>query len=141
MLAITGTISGNSRGKLNQELDFNSPQERRWFRKLCTFYKIYKSKCLRYLHNLLPLQTSSCITRSSINIPCFYFKHNFFQFFPLWQLLNGTIWIYLHAIQKVWALFKKSILQFIRLSPSSTYNCFNKKEINHITRLPDYVLD
>ena len=31
--------------------------------------------------------------------------------------------------------FKKSVLQFIRSSPSSTYNCFNNKGIKHITRL------
>ena len=31
--------------------------------------------------------------------------------------------------------FEKGILQFIRFSPSSTYNCFNNKGIKHITRL------
>ena len=31
--------------------------------------------------------------------------------------------------------FKKSVLQFIRPSPSSTYDCFNNKGIKHITRL------
>ena len=30
--------------------------------------------------------------------------------------------------------FKKSVLQFIRPSPSSTYDCFNNKGIKHITR-------
>ena len=32
-------------------------------------------------------------------------------------------------------MFKKSILQFIRPSASSTYNCFNTKGIKHLTRL------
>ena len=31
--------------------------------------------------------------------------------------------------------FRKSIVQFIRPSSSSTYNCFNNTGIKHITRL------
>ena len=33
------------------------------------------------------------------------------------------------------SIFKKSILQFIRPSPSNTYNCFNTKGIKYVTRL------
>ena len=83
-LAITGAIRGTSKEKLYQELGFESLQQRRWFRKLCTFYRIYKNQSPSYLYNLIPLQTSSRITRSSNNIPCFHFKNNFFKnyFFP-----------------------------------------------------------
>ena len=79
-LAITGAIRGTSKEKLYQELGFESLQQRRWFRKLCTFYRIYKNQSPSYLYNLIPLQTSSRITRSSNNIPCFYFKHNLSNF-------------------------------------------------------------
>ena len=83
-LAITGAVKSTSKKKLYQELGFESLQQRRWFRKLGTFYKIYKNQSPSYLYNLIPLQTSSRITRSSNNIPCFHFKHNFFKnsFFP-----------------------------------------------------------
>ena len=37
--------------------------------------------------------------------------------------------------QSIYSTFKKSILQFIRPSPSRTYNCFSNKGIKHITRL------
>ena len=40
--AITGAIRGTLKEKLYQELGLESLQQRRWFRKLCTFYKIYK---------------------------------------------------------------------------------------------------
>ena len=43
-LAIAGEIRASSREKLYQELDFESLQQRRWYRKLSTFYKIFKSK-------------------------------------------------------------------------------------------------
>ena len=80
-LAITGAIRSTSKKKLYQELGFKSLQQRRWFRKLCTFYKIYKNQSTSYLYNLI--HPSSRISRSSNNILCFHFKHNFFEiFFP-----------------------------------------------------------
>ena len=39
-LAITGAIKGTSRLKLYNEIGLESLKFRRWFRKLCTFYKI-----------------------------------------------------------------------------------------------------
>ena len=82
-LAITGAIRGTSKEKPYQELGFESLQQKRWFRKLCTFYKIYKNQSTSYFYNLIYLQTSSRISRSSNNILCFHFKHNFFKiFFP-----------------------------------------------------------
>ena len=42
-LTITGTIRGSSREKFYQELDLETLQQRRWYRKLCCFYKILKS--------------------------------------------------------------------------------------------------
>ena len=89
-----------------------------------------------YLYNLIPHQTSLRISRSSYKIPWFHFKHNFFKnsFFPSviieWNNLDISI-----RNSKSLSTFKKSILQFIGPSPSSTYNCFNKKGIKHITRL------
>ena len=41
-IAITGAIRGTSSEKLYQELGLESLRSRRWLRKLCLFYKIYK---------------------------------------------------------------------------------------------------
>ena len=78
-LALTGAITGSSKEKLYQKLGLEPLQHRRWFRKLCTFYKIFKNQSPRYLYELLPLQTISHNTRSSRNNPLFHFKHNFFK--------------------------------------------------------------
>ena len=43
-LAITGAIRGSSREKIYQELGFESLQQRRWYRNLCSFYKSLKTK-------------------------------------------------------------------------------------------------
>ena len=53
-LALTGTIRGTSKEKLYQELGLESLQLRRWYRKLCLFYKIFKNKSPAYLFNLIP---------------------------------------------------------------------------------------
>ena len=83
-LAITGAIRGTSKEKLYQELGFESLQHRRWFHKLCAFYKIFKNQSPRYLYELLLIKTTPRNTRSSINLPFFYIKYNFFKnsFFP-----------------------------------------------------------
>ena len=43
-LATTGTIRATSKEKLYQELGFETMKERRWFRRLCCFYKILNNQ-------------------------------------------------------------------------------------------------
>ena len=134
-LAITGAIRGTSKEKLYQELGFESLQHRGWFLKLCTFYKIFKNQSLHYLYDLLPIKSNPHKTKSSINLPLFHIKHNFFKnsFFPSpvieWNNLDLSI-----RNSKSLSIFKKCILKFKRPSPSSTHNCFNTKGIKYVTR-------
>ena len=83
-LAITGAIRGLSREKLYQELGFESLQQRRWYRKLCCFYKIFKNESPRYLFNIIPTRNPFYITRNHTNISLFKTNHIFFKnsFFP-----------------------------------------------------------
>ena len=53
-LAITGAIRGSSREKLYQELGFESLRDRRWYRKLCFYYKIRHNDCPLYLIEHIP---------------------------------------------------------------------------------------
>ena len=59
-LAITSTIRGSSREKLYQELGLESLRDRRWYRKLCFYYKIRHNDCPQYLAQLLPTEQPSC---------------------------------------------------------------------------------
>ena len=43
-IVITGAIRGTSSKKLFQELGLEPLKSRRWFRKLCLFYKIFHEK-------------------------------------------------------------------------------------------------
>ena len=82
-LAITGAIRGTSRIKIYQELGLESLKSRRWFRRLCYFYKTKNYGFPGYLFKLIPLDTHSYNTRFSENITTYccrtdIFKHSFF---------------------------------------------------------------
>ena len=55
---------GSLMEKLFQELGFESLQQRRWYRKLCSFYKIFKNESPSYLSNTIPTRNPSYITRN-----------------------------------------------------------------------------
>ena len=52
VLALTGAIRGTSSEKLYQKLGLESLQQRRWYRKLCTFLKITKEKSPNHLFDI-----------------------------------------------------------------------------------------
>ena len=74
LLTITGALRVILREKLHQELGFD--QQGFGFAKCSPAIRHIKI-ILRYIkinpYNLLPLQTSSRITKSSNDIPCFHF--------------------------------------------------------------------
>ena len=80
-LAITGAIRGTSKEKLYHELGLESLEKRRWYRKLCCFYKIFRSQSPQYLFNIIPTSVRPCNTRNANNIPQFKVKHNCFPKF------------------------------------------------------------
>ena len=78
-LAIAGTIRGTSTEKLYNELGLETLKKRRWYRKLCCFYRVYKSNSPNYLFNIIPITVNRYNTRNTNNIPQFNVKHNFFR--------------------------------------------------------------
>ena len=96
-LAIAGAIRGSSREKLYQELGLESLKSRRWYRKLCLFFKLKKNKHPSYLFDMIPKVLSTWTTRNHNNIPLFNVKHEYFQnsFCPStvteWNKLDNNI--------------------------------------------------
>ena len=135
-LASTGAIRGSSREKLYQELDFESLQLRRWYKKLCCFYKIYYKQAPAYFTELIPTRNEAYQTRHLANIPSLSFKHNFFKntFFPStileWNKLDPSL-----RNSTSYNVFKNSILKFIRSSPNKIFQCHNPKGIKLVARL------
>ena len=135
-LAITGAIRGYSREKLYQELGLETPQQQRWYRKLCCFYKILTSQSPKYLYSIIPIHNMSYRTRQCNKIPAMNVKHDFFKntFFSStimeWNKLDWEI----KSSESI-ATFKKRILSFIRPSANSKSNCHNPRGIKLLSQL------
>ena len=129
-------IRGTSREKIYQELGLESLQLRRWYRKLCLFYKVFKNEHPKYLFNLIFVRSTLYATRTVGSIPLIKTKHNFFKnyFFPSaiieWYNLDPNL-----RNSKSISVFKKKILHFIRPSPNSFFDCHNPIRIKLIIRL------
>ena len=113
-----------------------SLQQRRWYSKLCTFFKILKEKSLEHLFNIIPTRNNIHRTRNSHNIPHLNLKHSFFKnsFFPAtiieWNKLDSNI-----CNLDSYNVFKKHILKFIGPSPNSVFDCHNPKGIKLLSRI------
>ena len=135
-LAIAGAIRGSSRENIYQKLGLESLQQRWWSGKLCYFFKLIKNKSPKYLFNNIPTVRSTYRTRNIDKIPQFKVRHTFFRnsYFPSivteWNNLDKSI-----RNSESFSIFKKNILQFIRPSPNSIFNCHNPKGVKLLTRL------
>ena len=96
-LAWTEAIRSTSKEKIYLKLGLESLQIRRWHRKLCHFYKIYKNQSSSYLYNIIPTSNTFYTFRNSDKIPYFQTKHNLFKnpFVPLviieWNKLDPNL--------------------------------------------------
>ena len=134
-LAITGTIRGTSYEKLNRELGLETLHSRRWFRKLCLFYKIVYNQS-PYLFEYIPDTDRIYNTRNAANAPRMKSKHTFLKksYIPStiieWNKLDQDI-----CNAESYALFRKHLLSFIRPEANNIFNVHNAKGIKLLTRL------
>ena len=136
-LAITGAIRGTSREKLYQELGFESLYDRRWFRKLCFYYKIRHNMCPLYLTELLPIMKTHCHNLRSNRppaVPNFRTERFKSTFFPScsfnWNQLDTNI-----QNSSSLEIFKRALLIFIRPKPAGVYKIHHSKGLKLLTRL------
>ena len=112
--------------KINQELGLESLKSRRWFRKLCHFYKIFNEKSPSYLFKLIPNFNRVHNTRLSYNIPPIKVRHDYFKnsFFPSaiseWNKLDLNI-----RNSASLNTFKKKLLNFIQPCANSIFDIHN----------------
>ena len=135
---MTGAIRGTSSEKLYQELGLESLRSRRWLRKLCLFYKIYKNKSPSYLYDLIPDRVKFYSTRSSQidNISNIKTRSNFFRnsFFSStiteWNKLDCDI-----RNSDSLNIFKLSLLKFVRPVANSVFDINNPYGLKLLIRL------
>ena len=120
----------------HQELGFESLQQRRWYRKLRSFDKVFKNESLRYLFNIIPNRKLACSTRNHVNISLFKTNHNFLKnsFFPSTIIEWNSLYPNLRN-SVTYETFKNSIVKFIRPSPNSIFKCHNQQGIKFLITL------
>ena len=132
----SGAIRGASTEKIYQELGLESLKSRRWFRKLCHFYKIFNEKSPSYLFNLITNFHRFYNTRLSYNISPIKVRHDYFKnsFHPSaiteWNKLDLNI-----RNSEILNVFKKKLPNFIRPCGNSILDIHNPLGIKLLTRL------
>ena len=135
-LGMTRAIRGTSSEKLYHELGLESLKSRRWFRKLCHFYKILNEKSPSYLFDMIPNLNRVCEIRHRNNIPAIHTKDNYFKNSSFLLLyLNRTILIKKITNSGSLSIFKKNLLNFIRPCANSIFNIHNPYWLKLLTRL------
>ena len=137
-LAITDAIRGMSREKIYQELGLESLEQRRWHRKLCLFFKMYKNQCPKYLFYIIPQSNCQYKSRNahivSIEVEIHnsqYFKNSYFPSTIIeWNKLVSNI-----CNSETPNIFKSKILKFIRPTGNRIFGCHNPIGVKLLTRL------
>ena len=125
-LAITGAIRGTSQIKLYKELGLESLRFRRWFRRLCTFFKIKIHGKPKYLLNKIPSSQTHYNTWNTDQIETYYCRRDIFKnsFFPYtiieWNKLDIDI-----RKSKSYATFRNTLLKLGRPIQRAIYSISN----------------
>ena len=135
-LAITGAVRGSSKEKVYQDLGLEYLSSRRWFKRLCLFYKIFKNKTPAYLFDMIPRPRHFLNTRNQHLIPQIFCRTVSFSncFFPYsineWNKLDSYI-----TNIKSYSIFRNTLLKSIRPIPNSIFGIFDPLGIKLLTRL------
>ena len=138
-VAVTSTIKGTSQTKTYKELGLEYLKFRRWFRRLCTFYKVKTSGKPEYLLNLIPTGQHSYNIRSLDQIETYYCRTDTFKnsFFPYtidtiieWSKLDLDI-----GKSKSYAIFRNALLKIGRPNQCLVYKIHNPVGLKLLNRL------
>ena len=122
-LAVTGAWRGTSRQRLFGELGWESLYQRRWYRRMCHFFNLKKTRRPAYLFDEIPAERNVSYnlrrqreyqpTGRTARFASTYFQNVLFE----WNLLDQTI-----KDSNALAEFKRKLLPAIRPVKNSVYN-------------------
>ena len=136
-LAVTGAWRGTNRQRLYEELGWESLYHRRWYRRLCHFFKLLLSRSPGYLFDEIPperqivynlrnarnYEVHSARTNRFSNT---YFYNTLFE----WNLLDEDI-----KNSASLSIFKNKLLKTIRPPKKSIYNICDIEGVGYLTKL------
>ena len=136
-LAVSGSWRGTNTDKLFWELDWKSLAHRRWYRRLCLFYKIINNGTPEYTRRYLPTfkQNPYDLGRSSIFVEdqtnTNRYSNSFYSYcVKAWNNLDPTIRNLSNISQ-----FKNALQQLIRPKKRYLFRINDRVSVNLLTRL------
>ena len=136
-LAVTGAWRGTSKQKLYDELGWESLYQRRWYRRLCHFFKLKLTQYPAYLFSLIPperqisydLRNPQAYAQNRARTDRFsssYFHNTLHE----WNKLPTEI-----RASKTIAEFKRKLIALMRPVRNTIYGVSDLKGIGNITKL------
>ena len=118
------------------ELGLESLTFRRWFRKLCLFFKIVKHGLPEYLFNLIPQSNHQYNTRTTEDIITFYCRTDIFKysFFPATIMEWNKLDVKLRKFDSL-PYFRNALLNVGRPTAKPVYKIHNPIGLKLLTRL------
>ena len=118
------------------EIELESLKFRRWFRKICTFYKIKSTVLRSYLYDLIPKSSHMYYTGSVEDVAMLYsrsdiFKYSFFRStISKWNKLDLKI-----RQSKILLTFRNALINTGKPIPKPIYNGHNPIGLKLLTSL------
>ena len=115
---------------------FESLKLRRWFRRLCVFYKIKTTQIPKYLYELLPTESHTYNTRNIENVETYYCRTDQFKycFFPYVMVKWNKLDINLRNA-KSFLVFRNSLLKIGTPIQNPIYNIHDLMGIKYLIKL------
>lgn len=136
-LAVTGAWRGTSRNRLYDELGWETLYHRRWYRRLCHFFKLVGSHSPEYLFSEIPPERQILY---NLRNPRVYdqnivrtvrFSNTYFQStLHEWNLLDDEI-----KNSRSISEFKQKLLQIIKPVTNSMYNISDIDGVRYLTKI------
>ncbi len=136
-LAVSGAWKGTSKDRLLEELGWETLSNRRWYHRLCLFYKMVNDQTPQHLHDYIPDDNA---IQYNLRHPTFLrtgtshtlrFSKTFFPFcIKAWNDLHPDI-----RNAPTISSFKKLLISNIRPTQKSLHGITNRSESSTITRL------
>ena len=136
-LAVAGAWRGTSRERLYRELGWEDLYHRRWYRRLCHFYNLIKSRSPNYLFAEIPPERN--VSYNLRNMRSYdpnvgrtaRYSNTYFQNAPFeWNLLDDDT-----KNSTSIAVFKRKLLAMIRPNKNSIYGINDIVGVRYLSKL------
>ena len=136
-VAVSGAWKGTNRSRLLEELGWETLFDRRWYRRLCHFFVLLKSKTPHYLYQKIPEQRTvdynlrkTRYYEPNLSKTIRFYNSYFSNILDEWNKLDKAV----QGSPSI-SVFKRNLLQIIRPIKNPVYNICDIQGVKMLTRL------